>query len=84
LIDIKPIEKTMNKGLAANFYATLLFLVTILILVIGNEQPLPNEVRYILSAVYTLIQMGIGMLGYLSGWYKEDYRHSDFDRPNDP
>lgn len=61
----------MSKGLKAHIYSTILFLVPIFILLFENKEPIPIQIRYVLSMGYCIIQIGVGVLCYLENWYDE-------------
>jgi hypothetical protein len=58
----------MNKGIKAHFYASMLYLIILLL----QNKNLTSEVQYILALGYVLIQIGIGILCYLEYWYFEE------------
>ena len=62
--------KKMNKGLKAHLYATLLYVIVIIITLFKNNS-VTIEVRYILALGFFMIQVGIGILCYLEEYYNE-------------
>jgi heme A synthase len=60
----------MNKGIKAHFYSSMLYLITVFILLLQNKN-VTSEAQYILALGYVLIQIGIGILCYLEDWYFE-------------
>lgn len=60
----------MNRGLKAHIYASVMYGIMLLIVLVGNND-ITNEARYILAGGFVFIQIGIAMICYMEEWYED-------------